>query len=35
MANWWKILNEEKIKVDKKYSNLMADVAKFMNDTEI
>ncbi|KAM0927049.1 hypothetical protein ACQ4PT_003167 [Festuca glaucescens] len=29
-----KDLNEEKIKVEKKYSNLMADVSKFMNDTE-
>ncbi|KAM0826820.1 hypothetical protein ACQ4PT_068633 [Festuca glaucescens] len=29
-----KDLNEEKIKVEKKYSSLLADVAKFMNDTE-
>ncbi|KAM0905496.1 hypothetical protein ACQ4PT_017363 [Festuca glaucescens] len=29
-----KDLNEEKIKVEKKYSSLMADVSKFMNDTE-
>nr|XP_051220991.1 uncharacterized protein LOC127339151 [Lolium perenne] len=29
-----KYLNEERIKVEKKYSSLMADVSKFMNDTE-
>ncbi|KAM0914984.1 hypothetical protein ACQ4PT_011141 [Festuca glaucescens] len=29
-----KDLNEERIKVEKKYSSLMADVSKFMNDTE-
>jgi hypothetical protein len=29
-----KDLNEERIKVEKKYSSLMADVSKFMNDTQ-